>query len=448
MFARAATSVAVIITLAALDGAVAQTASQPPDTMAARVEACTPCHGNKGEGTSDVYFPRLAGKPAGYLYNQLLAFRSGRRKYPPMNYLLEFLPDPYLEAMAEYFAGEHPPLPQPAPSEVSKDVLALGEQLATSGDAGRNIPACVSCHGPGLAGMQPGIPGLLGLRANYISAQLGAALRHPHGEVARLHAACRRPSDRGRRHRSRRPACDTPGPCKPCSCPERHLRAALRVRQSAQLTRRMMGSKLSIALLALAALTPAAQAQDKSSDIIARGEYLARAGDCTACHTAPEGRLFAGGRAMPTPFGTLYTSNITPDPDTGIGKWSADDFYKTMHSGRFPDGGLIYPAMPFASYTKVTRADSDAIYAYLRVIAPVSQKNKPHELRFPTTTGSSSRDGARCSSARASSSPIRRNRRNGIAALIWSKASAIAACAIRQSTRSAAPRNRMPSRAA
>lgn len=149
-----------------------------------------------------------------------------------------------------------------------------------------------------------------------------------------------------------------------------------------------MGSKLSIALLsvkllALAALTTAAHAQDKNSDIIARGEYLARAGDCTACHTASEGRLFAGGRPMPTPFGTIYTSNITPDPETGIGKWSADDFYRTMHNGRFPDGGLIYPAMPFASYTKVTRADSDAIFAYLRSIQPVNQKNKPHELRFP-----------------------------------------------------------------
>ncbi|TYL99495.1 cytochrome c [Bradyrhizobium rifense] len=145
----------------------------------------------------------------------------------------------------------------------------------------------------------------------------------------------------------------------------------------------MMGFKLSITLLALAAFTTVAQAQDKTSDIIARGEYLARAGDCTACHTAAEGRLFAGARPMPTPFGTIYTSNITPDPETGIGKWSADDFYRTMHNGRFPDGGLIYPAMPFASYTKVTRADSDAIFAYLRSIPPVNQKNKPHELRFP-----------------------------------------------------------------
>ena len=117
-------------------------------------------------------------------------------------------------------------------------------------------------------------------------------------------------------------------------------------------------------LLLLGFMAPAAQAQDTRDELVKRGEYLARAGDCIACHTAPEGHIFAGGLAMPTPFGTLYTSNITPDPATGIGKWNSDDFYKTMHSGRFPDGGLIYPAMPFASYTKVTRADSDAIFAY------------------------------------------------------------------------------------
>ena len=172
MFARCAVS--IVLYLAACDLATAQAVNQPPDTMAARVEACTPCHGNKGEGTADVYFPRLAGKPSGYLYNQLLAFRNGRRKYPPMNYLLEFLPDTYLQAMADYFASEHPPLPPPAPSEVSREVLAQGEALATRGDAARSIPACMSCHGPALTGMEPGIPGLLGLRANYVSAQLGA----------------------------------------------------------------------------------------------------------------------------------------------------------------------------------------------------------------------------------------------------------------------------------
>ncbi len=134
-------------------------------------------------------------------------------------------------------------------------------------------------------------------------------------------------------------------------------------------------------LTALVALPVAAAAQD--ADQTTKGEYLARAGDCIACHTAPEGALFAGGRAMPTPFGTLYTSNITPDPETGIGKWSADDFWKAMHEGRFPDGGLLYPAMPFGSYTKVSRADTDAIFAYLRSIPAVKQRNREHDLDFP-----------------------------------------------------------------
>ena len=125
----------------------------------------------------------------------------------------------------------------------------------------------------------------------------------------------------------------------------------------------------------------AARADDKA--LIAKGEYLARAGDCVACHTNPGGALFAGGRAMPTPFGTIYSSNITPDRETGIGNWTADEFYGTMHTGRFPDGGLIYPAMPFGSYTKVTRADCDAIFAYLRSVPPVHQPNRPHDLRFP-----------------------------------------------------------------
>ena len=117
--------------------------------------------------------------------------------------------------------------------------------------------------------------------------------------------------------------------------------------------------------------------------LLKKGEYLARAGDCIACHTAREGKTFAGGLPMKTPFGTIYTSNITPDPATGIGTWTSDQFYQMMHNGRFPDGGLVYPAMPFASYTKVTREDSDAIYAYLRSIPPVKQLNREHDLRFP-----------------------------------------------------------------
>jgi mono/diheme cytochrome c family protein len=123
--------------------------------------------------------------------------------------------------------------------------------------------------------------------------------------------------------------------------------------------------------------------QTADAALIDKGQYLARAGDCVACHTIPDDQLFAGNRAMPTPFGTLYSPNITPDPEYGIGKWSASDFYATMHEGRMPDGGLIYPAMPFASYTKVTREDCDAIFAYLRSVAPVAKASRPQELRFP-----------------------------------------------------------------
>jgi cytochrome c553 len=151
-----------------------QSAEQAPDTIEARVMACTPCHGAEGEGTNNAYFPRLAGKPAGYLANQLLAFHVGRRHYPPMNYLLAYLPEDYLKKIADYFAAQRPPFPTPAVPEVSKDVLERGQSIVTHGDAAAGIPACSSCHGPHLTGMEPAIPGLLGLRATYISAQLGA----------------------------------------------------------------------------------------------------------------------------------------------------------------------------------------------------------------------------------------------------------------------------------
>jgi mono/diheme cytochrome c family protein len=127
----------------------------------------------------------------------------------------------------------------------------------------------------------------------------------------------------------------------------------------------------------------AADRVDETTQTLNRGEYLARAGDCIACHTAPGGQKFAGGRAMATPFGNLYVPNITPDDENGIGQWSAEEFYRMLHTGISRDGTLLYPAMPFASYTKVTRADSDAMYAYLMSVPPVALKNRPHELRFP-----------------------------------------------------------------
>ncbi len=133
--------------------------------------------------------------------------------------------------------------------------------------------------------------------------------------------------------------------------------------------------------LLLCAVAKAQPAREPA--LVQKGEYLARAGDCMACHTAPSGALLAGGRAMPTPFGTLYSSNITSDRETGIGGWTADEFYAVMHTGRSRDGGLLYPAMPFGAYTKVTRADSDAIFAYLQSVPAVKAPNKQQDLRFP-----------------------------------------------------------------
>ncbi len=169
--------------------ASAQPADHAPDALAAHVLACAPCHGAQGQGIQGLAaqgpgvqapgmggdaFPRLAGKPAGYLFNQLVAFRDGRRRYPPMNYLLEYLPDPYLHAIADHFAAQRPPLPPPAIAVASEAVMARGHLLVTGGDPARGIPACAGCPGQGFTGMEPAVPGLLGLRPNYISAQLGA----------------------------------------------------------------------------------------------------------------------------------------------------------------------------------------------------------------------------------------------------------------------------------
>jgi mono/diheme cytochrome c family protein len=114
-----------------------------------------------------------------------------------------------------------------------------------------------------------------------------------------------------------------------------------------------------------------------------RGRYLAIAGNCIACHTARGGADYAGGRAVDTPFGTLYATNLTPDDETGIGRWTAAEFRRALRHGRSRDGRLLYPAFPYPSYTLVTTADADALYAYFRSLPPVRQPNRAHALRFP-----------------------------------------------------------------
>lgn len=145
-----------------------------PIGMETSVMACTACHGKEGRATPHGYFPRIAGKPEGYLANQLRNFREGRRSYPLMGDLLVNLDDAYLQAMAEHFARLDLPYPPPPPASEPTTVLALGRQLVFHGDPARNLPACVQCHGGAMTGVQPAIPGLLGLSRDYLNAQLGA----------------------------------------------------------------------------------------------------------------------------------------------------------------------------------------------------------------------------------------------------------------------------------
>jgi mono/diheme cytochrome c family protein len=122
---------------------------------------------------------------------------------------------------------------------------------------------------------------------------------------------------------------------------------------------------------------------DATPALIERGAYLARAGNCMTCHTARGGAPYAGGRAIDTPFGAVYTPNLTPDAATGLGTWNAAHFYRALHNGRSKDGHLLNPVFPYTNYTLVTRADSDALYAYLRSLPAASSPAQPSGLRFP-----------------------------------------------------------------
>ncbi|MEJ8813055.1 cytochrome c [Variovorax ureilyticus] len=157
-----------------------------------------------------------------------------------------------------------------------------------------------------------------------------------------------------------------------------------------------LGAAVVLALLAGAVValnlrgeTPideAARPLEATSAQIERGRYLALAGNCAGCHTARGGPAYAGGRGIETPFGTIYASNLTPDAETGIGRWNADHFWRAMHHGRSRDGRLLYPAFPYTSFTHITREDTDALHAWLRTLPPTTQPNREHDLGFPYNT--------------------------------------------------------------
>jgi mono/diheme cytochrome c family protein len=138
-----------------------------------------------------------------------------------------------------------------------------------------------------------------------------------------------------------------------------------------------------LVVLVLAFGAPGLRAAPDAADARSKGEYLARLGDCQGCHTAPGGKPFAGGSVLPTPFGTISVPNITPDRATGIGSWTDEQFYRAMHEGIGQHGEYLYPVFPFPWYTKVTRADVNAIHSYLKTLPPVNAPRRPYKLAFP-----------------------------------------------------------------
>ncbi len=168
----------VVVALALLAWAsvlpAAAAADVVPDTLTQRLKACTSCHGEHGQGGGNGYYPRIAGKPELYLYRQLLNFQQGRRHNAMMQHMVSGLPPEYLREIAAWFSNQHPPHRQRRERHWPAALLARGRHLVHHGDSERKLPACQACHGERLTGVEPAIPALVGLPADYISAQLGA----------------------------------------------------------------------------------------------------------------------------------------------------------------------------------------------------------------------------------------------------------------------------------
>jgi cytochrome c553 len=165
----------------ACDVFAADAASTQLDTIAQRALPCTSCHGKEGRAAPDGYYPRIAGKPADYLINQLVNFRDGRRFFPMMIYLTERQTDSYLRELANHFASQQLPYESVSAAGVPAATLARGQRLVNEGDSSMSLPACSACHGGNLLGAQPAVPGLLGVSRSYLDAQLAAwknGIRH------------------------------------------------------------------------------------------------------------------------------------------------------------------------------------------------------------------------------------------------------------------------------
>ena len=337
--------------------------------MEQRVRPCIACHGQDGRATADGYYPRIAGKPATYLLNEMNNFRTGRRVFPQMVYFMQEREDRDLAEIAAYFASQRLPYPAPEPPKVASQSLERGRRLVFEGNAALHVPPCRSCHGSRLLGVSPAVPSLMGLSADYLQAQLGgwrSGVRKAQPPDCMATVARRlRPEDIGAAAAwlaSQAVPAD-PAPDNAFATPP-----AIDC-----------GSILSLSTVSEVQRPP----PPPTTDAMAKGRELATLGDCEGCHTDRGGEPFAGGRPIVTRFGTFFSPNITPDRSTGIGKWSFDEFWRALHEGYGRDGRPLYPAFPYSNYTKITRADADAIFTYLRGLRPVTKAPRAHDLHFP-----------------------------------------------------------------
>ncbi|WP_334119706.1 c-type cytochrome [Limnobacter sp.] len=334
-----------------------------PD-MASRVQTCVVCHGAEGRASAEGYYPRIAGKPEGYLHNQLIAFRDGSRQHAAMNGIVQHLSNDYLLQMARYFAALNPPYPSPAKSTATEAELEQGKHLVFNGAPDRKIPACAACHGQALTGIEPYTPGLLGLPRDYLNAQLGK-WRNGQRKAAEpdcMHALVKTLTPEELNTATAYLAAQ-PVPKNPKAAPANSIQFPLKC-----------GTHFT---------TTIPDSNDVLSEQQKRGAYLARIGNCAGCHTANPKKPFAGGRAIETPFGKIYSTNLTPNSEHGLGSWTADDFYKAMHSGISKNGDYLYPAFPYTDYTKMSRAETNDLFAYLKRLPAIAQKTPQPELQFP-----------------------------------------------------------------
>lgn len=335
------------------------------------------CHGDQGRASPSGYVPRLAGKPADYLLAQMQAFRDGQRPHDGKARLLHNADDATLQALAAHFAARQLPYPAPGRPPPAAAAAARAQQIVRQGLPQAGVPACASCHGQHLMGRGTLVPGLLGLPRDYLLGQLGAwreGIRRGRAPDCMAVVA------------QRLPVAELPGLADWLAAQPVPVGAAAQPEPAPMAPPAATGLDCAGPPAQQHGGPPALPAAAATDARIARGAELAVLGNCAGCHSQRGAAAFSGGEPLATPFGTVHAGNLTPDAATGLGGWTADDFWQALHHGRGRDGRRLVPAFPYTSYTQLPREDSDALFAYFQSLPAVQRARPAQALRFPYGT--------------------------------------------------------------